>query len=222
MQAPGLKNTTSPATNKYVLVIAGKPQGPFSIEELKSRKIKPGDFVKTPEMDDYKEAHEVAELRQLFGFSRQPLPMQYFGSFDQRATASVVDWFIVLAVFVLSAFLVMLVLLLILPGDENKMIRIGITGAIAALTIPARLVYSVMMESGPKQGTYGKQLLKIRVCDMYGERIDPSKALGRNVAKILSVAIFFVGYLIIFFNKKQQALHDMLADTVVIKDRLDG
>jgi uncharacterized RDD family membrane protein YckC len=169
-----------------------------------------------------KEAHEVAELRQLFGFSRQPLPMQYFGSFDQRATASVVDWFIVLAVFVLAAFLVMLTLLLILPGDENKMIRIGITGAIVALTIPARLVYSVMMESGPKQGTYGKQLLKIRVCDMYGERIDPSKALGRNVAKILSVATFFVGYLIIFFNKKQQALHDMLADTVVIKDRLDG
>jgi BRCT domain type II-containing protein len=54
MQAPGLKNTTSPAANKYVLVVAGKPQGPFSIEELKNQKIKPGDFVKTPDMDDYK------------------------------------------------------------------------------------------------------------------------------------------------------------------------
>ncbi|RWY55593.1 RDD family protein [Mucilaginibacter gilvus] len=220
MQTPGL-NTFATDT-QYVLVVAGKPEGPFSIAELRAKKIKPGDFVKTPGMDDYKEVHEVAELRQLFGFSRQPLPMQYFGSFDQRATASVVDWFIVLAVFVLAAFVVMLFSLLALPGEENKVIRIGISVAIVALTIPARLIYSVVMESGPKQGTYGKQLLKIRVCDMYGERIDTSKAVGRNVAKILSVATFFVGYLIIFFNKKQQALHDIVADTLVIKDRLDG
>jgi hypothetical protein len=55
------------------------------LQQLKERKIKPGDFVKTPAMDDYKEAHEIAALRQLFGFNRQPLPLQYFGSFDQRA-----------------------------------------------------------------------------------------------------------------------------------------
>ncbi|MEO7211235.1 RDD family protein [Mucilaginibacter sp.] len=220
MQTPGLN--TSATDTQYVLVVAGKPEGPFSIDELRTKKIKPGDFVKTPGMDDYKEAHEVAELRQLFGFSRQPVPLQYFGSFDQRATASVVDWFIVLGVFVLASFVVMLLLLLILPGDDNKIVRMGISVAIVVLTIPARLVYSVVMESGPKQGTYGKQLLKIRVCDRYGERIDSSKALGRNLAKTLSVATLFVGYLMIFFNKKQQALHDIVADTLVIKDRLDG
>jgi uncharacterized RDD family membrane protein YckC len=222
MQTPGPDISPNAAANKYVLVVAGKPEGPFSIAELKTKKIKPGDFVKTPEMDDYKEAHEVAELRQLFGFSRQPVPLQYFGSFDQRATASVVDWFIVLGVFVVASFVVMLLLLLILPGDDNKVVRIGITGGIVALTIPARLIYSVIMESGPKQGTYGKQLLKIRVCDIYGERIDASRAFARNASKILSVATFFVGYLIIFFTKKQQGLHDMLADTLVTKDRLDG
>jgi uncharacterized RDD family membrane protein YckC len=150
------------------------------------------------------------------------VPLQYFGSFDQRATASVVEWFIVLGVFVVASFVVMLLLLLILPGDDNKFVRIGITAGIVALTFPARLIYSVIMESGPKQGTYGKQLLKIRVCDIYGERIDASRAFARNAAKILSVATFFVGYLIIFFTKKQQGLHDMLADTLVIKDRLDG
>jgi uncharacterized RDD family membrane protein YckC len=220
MQAPGLNNPTT--TQKYVLVIAGKPQGPFSIEELKSRKIKPGDFVKSPGLDDYKEAHEVAELRQLFGFSRQPVPMQYFGSFDQRATASVVDWFLMFAVFVLVAFAVMFLLLILFPGDDSKYLRLGIGGAIVALAIPARLIYAVVMESGPKQGTYGKQLLKIRVCDMYGERIDTSRALGRNAAKLVSVLTFFIGYFFIFFSKKQQALHDMLADTVVLKDRLEG
>jgi uncharacterized RDD family membrane protein YckC len=221
MQAPGLNNPTT--TQKYVLVIAGKPQGPFSIEELKSRKIKPGDFIKTPEMDDYKEAHEVAELRQLFGFKKQPVAA-YSTSvvLTSGLLAAVVDWFLMFAVFVLVAFAVMFLLLILFPGDDSKYLRLGIGGAIVALAIPARLIYAVVMESGPKQGTYGKQLLKIRVCDMYGERIDTSRALGRNAAKLVSVLTFFIGYFFIFFSKKQQALHDMLADTVVLKDRLEG
>ncbi|OOQ57490.1 RDD family protein [Mucilaginibacter pedocola] len=222
MQTPGLSPSQPNTGAQYILVVAGKPEGPFSVEELRGSKIKPGDFVKGPGMHDYKEAHEVAELRQLFGFNKQPLPLQYFGSFDQRATASVIDWFIVFGVFVLIAFAAMLVLLIALPGEENKMTRIGISIAIVSFAIPARLIYSVVMESGPKQGTFGKQFLKIRVCDIYGERISTAKALGRNIAKLLSAATFYIGYLMIFFNKKQQGLHDMVAETLVVKDRLDG
>jgi hypothetical protein len=65
----------------YLLVINGKPEGPFTIEQLKEKGVKPGDFVKTAAMDDYKEAHEIAELRRLLGFRQQPLIPQYFGSF---------------------------------------------------------------------------------------------------------------------------------------------
>ncbi|MBB3968851.1 RDD family protein [Mucilaginibacter phyllosphaerae] len=221
MQPSGNNIDIPTANDQYILVINGKPDGPFSIAQLKEHNIKPGDFVKTAAMDDYKEAHEIAALRQLFGFSRQPLPLQYFGSFDQRALASIIDWLIVFGVFVLAAFVVMLILLVVIPGEEYKMIRIGITAVIVALTPFAKLIYNIKMESGPKQGTYGKQLVKIRVCDIYGERITPSKAFNRNAAKLLSVATLFVGYLMCFFNKKQQCLHDMLADTLIIKDRLD-
>jgi hypothetical protein len=49
---------TSPPNN-YILVINGKPEGPFSIEELKEHKIKPTDFVKTEAMDDYKDTMAV-------------------------------------------------------------------------------------------------------------------------------------------------------------------
>jgi hypothetical protein len=51
----------------YLVVVEGKPQGPFSIEELKQLNIQPGTFVKSPDLDDYKEAHELAELRELLG-----------------------------------------------------------------------------------------------------------------------------------------------------------
>jgi uncharacterized RDD family membrane protein YckC len=222
MQPSGNKTLPPTANDEYILVINGKPEGPFTIAQLRERKIKPGDFVKTAAMDDYKEAHEIAALRQLFGFNKQPLPLQYFGSFDQRLLAAVIDWLIVSAAFVFVAFVVMLILLLALPGDDNKIIRIGVSIGIVALIPIGKIVYNVMMESGPKQGTYGKQLLKVRVCDIYGERINTGQALQRNLFKYVSVATLFIGYLMAFFNKKQQCLHDMLADTLVIKDRLDS
>jgi uncharacterized RDD family membrane protein YckC len=222
MQPSGNMKPQPAAIDEYILVINGKPDGPFTIEQLRERNIKPGDFVKTSAMDDYKEAHEIVALRQLFGFKKQPLPLQYFGSFDQRAIAAVIDWLIIFGVLILAAFVVMLVLLLTLPGDDNKVLRIGITIGIVALTPIAKIIYNVRLESGPKRGTLGKQIMKIRVCDLYGEQITANQAIGRNLAKYLSTASLFIGYIICFFTAKQQCLHDILADTLVIKDRLDG
>lgn len=214
MQPSGF-NISEPSIDTYILVVNGKPEGPYSIDELKARKVKPGDFVRNGAMDDYKEAHEVAELRQLFGFKKQALPLQYFGSFDQRAIAAVLDWLIVSAGFVFIAFAAMLII-------PDKFIRAVVTIGIIALIPIAKIIYNTKMESSPKQGTYGKQLLGIRVCDIYGEQVSPSKALSRNLAKYVSTLTLFIGYLMCFFNKKQQCLHDLMADTLVIKGRLDG
>ena len=196
----------------YLLVINGKPQGPFSIDELRAHKIKPGDFVRTPAMDDYKEAHEVAELRQLFGFEKQAVIPQYFASFDQRLLASALDWFFVLGICITLAFIVSV----FIAPELRIMVAFSLIG-IVPLT---KIVYHIVMESTAKQGTYGKQLLKIKVSDLQGYRISLARSIGRNLCKIISVAPFFIGYLYSFFNKQQQCMHDMIAGTLVIKDRL--
>ena len=198
----------------YILVIDGKPQGPFSIDQLKDQKVKPTDFIKTPEMDDYKEAQEIAELRTLFGFAKPSLLMQYYGSFDQRLLASVLDWFILFGVFVIIAFIV--VLLFIQDKETRLIVSFSILGVIPL----AKVIYHIVMESSAKQATYGKQMLKIKVVDMNGNRISTGTAISRNLLKLLSALPFCLGYVIAFFNKKQQCLHDMLANTLVIKERL--
>jgi uncharacterized RDD family membrane protein YckC len=197
----------------YLLVINGKPEGPFSIDELKTRRLKSSDFVRTDGMGDYKEAHEVAELRSLFGFAQQTIVPQYYGSFDQRVLAAIVDWLIVSGGFIIISLIAMLII-------QNQMARM-ILFATDLVVIPlAYLVYHVVMEGSARQATYGKILLKIRVCNEDGSPIDYSKAAARNLAKILSVATLFIGYMMSFFNKKQQCLHDMVAGTLVMKDRL--
>ena len=170
--------------------------------------------MRTDGMDDYKEAHELAELRQILGFRKQVVAPQYFGSFDQRLLASVIDWFIVSLGFAVIAFFIAVF-------TENRMFRAIVSFSLLVIIPLAYFVYHVVMESSAKQGTYGKQILKIRVCDMNGERIGVGQAIGRNLAKILCLMTFLVGYLFAFFNKQQQCLHDMVAGTLVVKDRLN-
>ena len=198
---------------EYFLVINGKPQGPFSVAQLKEHKIKPGDFLKTAGMDDYKEAHEIAELRELLGFKKQSVIPQYFGSFDQRLMAVAIDWFFVWGVCIIVAFILVLFV-------HDAAVRIVVELAILGVAPVINIIYHIIMECSAKQATYGKQILKIKVCDMQGERISAGMAITRNLARIFSVATFFVGYLLSFFTKQQQALHDIIAGTLVMKDRL--
>ncbi|HZX57538.1 MAG TPA: RDD family protein [Mucilaginibacter sp.] len=199
--------------SEYFVVINGKPEGPFDLEGLKGVGLKPSDFIKTPEMPDYKEAHELAELRQLFHFAKRTVMPQYFAGLDQRLLASALDWFIISGVCIVPALLVVL----FIPGQVVA-IMVGIS---LLVVIPlVNFVYHIVMECSPKQATYGKQILKISVCDMGGNPIGAGQAIGRNICKLLSDFTFSIGYLISFFNKKQQCLHDMIAGTLVVKERL--
>jgi uncharacterized RDD family membrane protein YckC len=197
----------------YIMVISGKPEGPFSITELKANGLKPTDFVKTETMIDYKEAHEIPELREILGFAKPPVIPQYFGSFDQRLLAAVIDWLIVTGVYVVPALLIVVI-------SPVKMFNMILSGSLLVVIPITYLIYHIVMESGPKQATHGKQILKIKVTDLQGYPINTSTATGRNFAKFFSVITLGVGYMFNFFNKRQQCLHDMVAGTLVVKDRL--
>jgi len=198
--------------NEYFLVINGKPEGPFSVERLKDIPVKPSDFLKTADMVDYKEAHEIAELRELFHFTERSVVPQYFAGFDQRWMASALDWFFVGGGFIVAAFFAAYI-------TEDKTARLVIALSILGLVPITKMIYHIVMECSPKQATYGKQLLKIKVCDLEGRRISTGRSISRNLFKIFSL-ITVIGYLLSFFNKRQQCLHDMMAETLVMKDRL--
>ncbi|MFA4869314.1 MAG: RDD family protein [Pedobacter sp.] len=198
---------------KYTIVVNGKPEGPYQLEELTRLNIQPGTFIRKPGMDDYKEAHEVPELRELLGFAHQVTAPQYFASFDQRLLASVIDYFLLLCAYVLLALLSFIVI-------EEKEQRIMLAFSGLPLLPIAKYIYGSFAESSEKQGTIGKILLHIKITDMEGRRITVGKSFGRNTAKIISILPLFIGYLYCFLNKKQQCFHDIIANTLVVKERL--
>lgn len=197
----------------YIIVLNGKPEGPYPITKLKELGVKADTFVKTDLMDDYKEANELPELRELFNIKYQPTLPQYFPSLDVRLLAVVIDYLIVFAVF----GVLMIGVLFILQGKELRTIA-----AITAMVfIPfGKLIYGSIMESSIRQATYGKILMGIKVTDEFGNRIDLKKGLIRNFSKLLCILTLGFGYLIGFFDKRQQCLHDRIGATLVVKDRL--
>lgn len=80
-------------------------------------------------------------------------------------------------------------------------------------------LYYAIQESSAKQATLGKQALGIVVTDLDGKRIDFIKATIRYFSKILSGLILAIGYLMALFTEKKQALHDMIAGTLVVNRR---
>ena len=88
---------------------------------------------------------------------------------------------------------------------------------IIGLSVVINWLYFALMESSKLQGTLGKMALSIRVTDLNGERISFGRATGRFFGKIISAFIFYIGFIMAGFTGKKQALHDMMAGCLVIK-----
>jgi uncharacterized RDD family membrane protein YckC len=106
--------------------------------------------------------------------------------------------------------------------------RKAIAGAIGyILGIFLNWLYFTLLESSSVQATIGKMALGIIVTDLNGNRISFARANARYWSryisifflfwsKYISILILFVDYIMICFTKKKQALHDIIAGTLVI------
>ena len=78
-------------------------------------------------------------------------------------------------------------------------------------------LYFSLFESSRKQATPGKLRLCIKVVDSEGSRISFSKATVRYFAKLLSGLALGMGYIMVGFMPKKQALHDKISECFVVK-----
>ena len=79
------------------------------------------------------------------------------------------------------------------------------------------LCYSAFLESSPWQGTLGKKALGVCVSDIEKRRLTLGRAAARTLAKYVSCLTIGIGFVMCGFTKKKQALHDMIASTLVLR-----
>jgi uncharacterized RDD family membrane protein YckC len=95
----------------------------------------------------------------------------------------------------------------------------GVSLVINLLSVVMNWLYFALMESSAKQATLGKMALSIKVIDVNGQRIGFGKATGRYFGKIISGIILAIGYMMAGWTERKQALHDMMASTLVVKGK---
>jgi uncharacterized RDD family membrane protein YckC len=108
------------------------------------------------------------------------------------------------------------------PENMEELIPLiaTIIAAGAALALVSSIIwvlYGTFMEASKYQATVGKLALGLIVTDLNGGKLDFSKALVRNLGKLLSNFIFLIGYIMAAFTEKKQGLHDIIAGTLVVQ-----
>lgn len=78
-------------------------------------------------------------------------------------------------------------------------------------------LYFALQEGGEKGATVGKRVMGIRVLSTEGRPIGFGTATGRFFGNLLNLFTMLIGYLLMFFNARNQCLHDMITSTVVVK-----
>jgi class 3 adenylate cyclase/uncharacterized RDD family membrane protein YckC len=79
------------------------------------------------------------------------------------------------------------------------------------------ILYFAILESSTLQGSIGKRMLGLKVRDAKDKvGLTFFQSLGRAVVKVISVVpLFWIAIL----NKRRRAVHDMLADSIVVQER---
>jgi uncharacterized RDD family membrane protein YckC len=63
------------------------------------------------------------------------------------------------------------------------------------------------------------KLTGIIITDTKGRRVSFARATARYSAKLLSYYSFLIGFFLVFFTRRRQTLHDLVARTVVLRRR---
>jgi uncharacterized RDD family membrane protein YckC len=142
-----------------------------------------------------------------------------YGGFWIRFVAAVIDTF-ALGI-VVGPVAGILALMIGAVGGRVDMPGVGIHLVlgivIRMLFLLAGWIYEASMESSSRQATLGKMALGLKVTDEYGNRISFARASARFFSKILSSMILMIGYIMAGFTARKQALHDMIAGTLVVR-----
>lgn len=146
-----------------------------------------------------------------------------FGGFWRRAIATMIDALLI----VLASTLLLVPLLTVLglreelPPNQTRSAFFSFLLAAYSMTTLAIVImtwlYYAIMESGRRKATVGKLLMNLRVATMNGDPLTFATASARFFGKIISAALLGAGFIMQPFTPRKQALHDIIAGTVVLR-----
>jgi uncharacterized RDD family membrane protein YckC len=111
---------------------------------------------------------------------------------------------------------VALIIDVLIVAVASGLVSAATLGAGMVVSLFAPWLYEAFMLSSEWQATVGKRAMSIVVTGTDGSRISFARATGRHFAKYISAFALCIGFIMAAFTAKKQALHDMIAETLVV------
>ena len=137
---------------------------------------------------------------------------------EDEPKESLAGFWIRLGAYLIDYLVICLILLIIFIffGDEDSLDNMS--DSTAELIFFGSVLFYHMISLYHSSTTIGKSIFGLKVIDIKtGNKVSAAQAIARSLSYILS-SIFYIGFIIIAFNKKKQGFHDQLAKTLVIRD----
>ncbi|MCM1981852.1 protein kinase domain-containing protein [Lyngbya confervoides] len=153
-------------------------------------------------------------------YPASPYPAGYGGAsvyanFGKRFIALWIDLFLIAVVLLILSFIVGV----LTEGVHNEGVGYAMGYALGILILTVLPImtwlYYALQESSAAMGTFGHRAANLQVTDLSFQRITFGRATLRFTAKLLS-AVSIVGYPLALFTERRQALHDLIAMTLMI------
>ena len=78
-------------------------------------------------------------------------------------------------------------------------------------------IYWILLEASVWQASLGKRIMGLQVVTQDGGRPNIFQCTVRNLLKVLSAIIMFIGFMMAGWTDKKQALHDKIPSLLIIK-----
>lgn len=144
-----------------------------------------------------------------------------YANFGQRLVALILDSLIVgaLEAATVAVMYTLVIGLGYLAGDVGGALVFTLLAWVMtpALCLAVAVIYFLKGETGLDQGTIGKRVMGIKVVTLQGGTISGGQSVGRLFSRFFSSLFFCLGYFLALFTEKKQALHDMIAGTIVVE-----
>lgn len=164
----------------------------------------------------------------------QPAPVVAYAGFWLRFVATLLDGFIIgvpiviiFIIFLLSTSLGSVLHNFPNPPNPPSPDEVGealggaifvMIGFIVLFALVGKWLYYAAFESSSWQATPGKKVLNLFVTDLNGAPVTFGRATGRYFARFVTGLIpLGIGYILAGITERKQALHDMIASTLVLR-----
>ncbi len=151
-----------------------------------------------------------------------PAPLPY-GKPGRRVAALLVDLLIVLAPIIALAIAYSILSPDVADAEtitnydlEYSEDYSGLIVFIGTLSFLGPWFYFAGFESSRRRATPGKALMRLAVTNEEGSPVGFGRATARYFSKYVSASIMFVGFLMPLWSDRRQALHDIIARTLVL------